>query len=321
MKTFSSSQWASAVDWLQLYGRKLDRALFDCIFRHSPTSAVLDELAAYQNPDGGFGHGLEADIRTPASSVIATTVAFGLLRRLNTQADHPLVRGGISYYLATYDAAGERWPMAFADVEDAAHASWWTYADLERNFGGFGLNPTAAVVGHLYDYPALAPEEVREAAFDAVLRRAQSAPDAMEMHDLLCLLDLIDARGLSSEQRAMVGAEIERVLPAVVIQDPAQWGGYGLKPLDVARAPGARFAGCIDRALVDQQLDHWIETQQPDGAWPVPWSWADVDADAWAQAKRDWQGNHIVERLATLAAYGRVEFEQVYQSATLPSLA
>lgn len=320
MKTLASAQWTAAVEWLQRNGRTLDRALFANIFQHGSTTAVLQELAAYQNADGGFGHGLEPDIRTPASSPLATTVAFGLLRRLHAAADHPLVRTGTGYYLSTYDAAGLRWPMAFADVEDAPHAPWWTFGDLERNFAGFGLNPTAAVLGHLYDYPDYVPAGVRKALFAAVLQRAQSRPGAMEMHDLLCLIELADGRSLAPEQRAAIAAEVERALPALLLQDPAQWDGYGIKPLDIAPAPGARFAGCVARDLVEQQLDHWIATQQSDGAWPIPWSWAEIDASAWAQAQRDWQGQQIVMRLATLAAYGRVDLSEVYQSATLPSL-
>lgn len=319
MKRLSPAQWSAAEAWLHTQGRPIDRALFDCVFHQGSTAAVLRELAAYQNPDGGFGHGLEPDLRTPASSVIATTMAFGLLRLLNAPADHPLVRSGMRYYLATYDIAGRRWPMAFADVEDAPHAPWWTYAELKRTFNGFGLNPTADVVGHLYDYPALAPEAIREVSFEAVMRRVQMHPDAVEMHDLLCLMNLADARWLSVGQRAAVVAAVERILPSLIILDPARWDGYGIKPLDVAPAPGARFAHCVPRELVERQLDHWVETQQIDGAWPIPWSWADVDADAWAQAKRDWQGRQIVERLATLAAYGRVESSEVYQSTTLPS--
>jgi hypothetical protein len=298
----------------------LDRALFAYSLEHGSPAAVLQELAVYQNADGGFGHGLEPDIRTPASSPLATTVAFGLLRRLHAAADHPLVRRGISYFRATFDAAGQRWPMAFADVDDAPHAPWWRYADLERNFQDFGLNPTAAVVGYLYDYPGLMRADLLAAVFAAVLHRAQSRPDAMEMHELLCLIDLADGRALAPGQRAAVAAEVERALPAVMIQDPAKWDGYGIKPLDIAPTPHARFAPCVPRDLVEQQLDYWIETQQPDGAWPIPWSWAGVDAAAWAQAQRDWQGRQIVDRLAALAAYGRVEIAASYQSATLPSL-
>jgi hypothetical protein len=65
--------------------------------------SVYQELAAFQNDDGGFGHGLEPDIRLTDSSVIATTVGLQILRRLGAPESHPLVTGAISYLLETYD--------------------------------------------------------------------------------------------------------------------------------------------------------------------------------------------------------------------------
>ena len=53
------------------------------------------------------------------------------------------MRRGIEYYVATYDAADARWPIVPPAVEDAPHAPWWTYSDVEESFDGFALNPTA----------------------------------------------------------------------------------------------------------------------------------------------------------------------------------
>jgi len=36
---------------------------------------VFDVLSQYQNPDGGFGHGLEADFWNPFSSPVQTWAA------------------------------------------------------------------------------------------------------------------------------------------------------------------------------------------------------------------------------------------------------
>jgi hypothetical protein len=59
----------------------------------------------HENPDGGFGHALEPDLRTPASSALATSVAFQVLAEVGAPADHPLVLGGLAYLLASYEAA------------------------------------------------------------------------------------------------------------------------------------------------------------------------------------------------------------------------
>ncbi len=43
--------------------RDLDRRIFEYHFEGAPRDRALEALAAYANPDGGFGHGLEADVR------------------------------------------------------------------------------------------------------------------------------------------------------------------------------------------------------------------------------------------------------------------
>jgi hypothetical protein len=91
-----------------------------------------------------------------------------------------------------------------------------------------------------------------------------------------------------------------------VTTDPAAFAQYQLLPLDVAPAPDALLAPAAERSAVDAHLDYLIDTQLPDGSWPLPWSWTFVDEAAWAQAEQDWKGAMVVNRVRTLAAYGRV---------------
>jgi hypothetical protein len=306
MKQLASARAAVAKRWLYTHGRPLDQRLYEYLFEGGPAAAVIAALAAYQNASGGFGHGLEPDLRTAASSVIATTQAFAVLRQVGATAGEPMVQQGIGYYLTTLEPDPLRWPIVPPAVEDAPHAPWWSYAESERTFGGFGLNPTADVVGHLWDYPELSPPALRARALYAVLGRLERLADPVEMHDLLCLLRLAEARHLPAEVRPLLEANLQRAIPAIVSLDPASWAQYGLTPLQVAPAPEARFASTLRREAVEAELDQWVETQLPDGSWPLAWHWAQVDAAAWEQAACDWKGRQIVERLVTLAAYGRL---------------
>ena len=63
----------------------------------------------------------------------------------------------------------------------------------------------------------------------------------------------------------------------------------------------------MGRSAIDAHLDYLLETQLDDGSWPLTWSWDFVDAQAWAQAERDWKGLMIVNQLISLKAYGRLE--------------
>lgn len=85
--------------------RPLEAALYAREFEAAPDDLVYAALAAFQNTDGGFGHGLEPDLTTLDSSVLATTTALQTLRHMGAPADHPLVRDAIGWLNGAYDAA------------------------------------------------------------------------------------------------------------------------------------------------------------------------------------------------------------------------
>lgn len=83
----------------------------------------------------------EPDVRSPASSVLATTTALQKLRTLHTPAQHPLAANAIAWLFAAYDPALHSWPLVPPAVEDAPHVRWWNQAGLAERFGSFQINP------------------------------------------------------------------------------------------------------------------------------------------------------------------------------------
>ena len=79
MKLLTSDSFEKARTFVMEQGRELERRLLSFHFDDGAPAAVLDELASYQNQDGGFGNGLEPDIQMPGSSLSAV---FIWLRRL-----------------------------------------------------------------------------------------------------------------------------------------------------------------------------------------------------------------------------------------------
>lgn len=53
------------------YGRPLEKSLFQRRFRDGSPENIINELKKFCNEDGGFGHGLESDLRLPYSSPMA----------------------------------------------------------------------------------------------------------------------------------------------------------------------------------------------------------------------------------------------------------
>ncbi len=99
--------------------RDLDRRIFEYRFEGAPRDRALEALATYANPDGGFGHGLEADVRAEASSPAVTAWAFQTLREVDAPSKHALVRRGIRFFLRTYIDRLEGWPRVVPGFNDA----------------------------------------------------------------------------------------------------------------------------------------------------------------------------------------------------------
>lgn len=88
---------------------------------------VLAELVRFQNEDGGFGRGLEPDFRLGASSALATTVAFQVLRELGATSEDATVGSGIAYFLSCFDTEKRKWPSTPKELNDEPHAPWWRH--------------------------------------------------------------------------------------------------------------------------------------------------------------------------------------------------
>lgn len=284
------------------FGRPLDRQRFRFHFESGSADAVVAELAAYQNGDGGFGHGLEADIRTPDSSPIATATAFRVLQEMGTP-DHEIARRGLAYLLATFDRARSVWEMVPSTVDNAPHAPWWNYAETPKTFDNFEVNPTAEILGGLYDYAGLVPADLLAELTPIVVGRANAMPE-LPHNAFMALQRLAEAAGLPAAVRESLQARLLRAAPKTIALEPAKWVEYELEPLEALGTPTSYLAPAIPPDAVRANIEHTVARQLPDGSWPVTWTWAFIDADAWAQAERDWKGKLVVDKLVGLRNFG-----------------
>src|SRR4029453_15958124 len=108
----------AASDFMATHPRLLDRRRFDVLFRDGPPEATLAALAAYRNPDGGYGWGLEPDLRAresqPGAALHAFEVFEDVLPATSPQAvelcdwlaSASLPDGGLPFALPVESAAG-----------------------------------------------------------------------------------------------------------------------------------------------------------------------------------------------------------------------
>jgi hypothetical protein len=110
----------AAARFLAGNARVLDRRRFERLFSGGDARPVRDAVAAFRNSDGGFGHALEPDGRTPASQPAAVAIALATLDETDAW-DEELVAGACEWLAANAADASFVEPT----VEGWPHAPWW----------------------------------------------------------------------------------------------------------------------------------------------------------------------------------------------------
>jgi len=310
MLKLTKAKMAAARDFILSSARPLERALFHFYFESGQEQEVLDELRHFQNADGGFGHGIEPDLPMAGSSVIGTVRCLQILAAVRAPSENSMVREAVRYLLDTYDPKIGVWEIVPKAANDGPHAPWWHYDDdgQAAKWGGYLVNPRAEVLGCLYDYADLVPNDMITSVTDLLLAHLESHPDMKDMHEIACYLELLESRSLPDSLRGRLAAGLAQPVAGAVQRNPAKWDGYCLKPtgyMGVVTSPASPFAGML-AGEIDLSLDFDIRRQQTDGSWFPNWTWGEAFPDAWKQARCAWQGILTVEMLKTLASFGRL---------------
>src|SRR5438128_7750211 len=136
-----------------LNARLIDRLRFAHLFRAGSADVVVAALRPYQNPDGGFGHSLEPDARTPLSQPLTTMVGLDILDEVD-RYDQDMV-APVCDYLASITTADGGVPFVHPSIRPYPRAPWWEADDDPPG----SLLPTAHIVGLLHkrsvDHPWL----------------------------------------------------------------------------------------------------------------------------------------------------------------------
>ena len=111
-----------ARDFVYQHGALWERALFAQLFEQRSRERTVRCLAQYQNEDGGWGHALEHDVRTPHSNAVATEYALGIMREFDL-AEPEMVRRTAAWCEAHQAQTGE-FPLGEA-FHAYPRAPWW----------------------------------------------------------------------------------------------------------------------------------------------------------------------------------------------------
>ena len=296
---------ARAVNFVLTRALPLDRALCRHYFLGGDMGSVLAELAALQNPDGGF-HGMEADFQDEVSSVLCTLRALEILEELGGGPDAITARA-VAKLVAVYVPGWRCWPLVPRHDNAAPHAPWWHWSDeFDEGWGYYADNPRPSVVAALHVYSRHVDAAFLDDITAVVVQRAgELEPAAAQKDALECYIRFATTPAVPGAARDAVLGRLPEFVEATLVTDPDEWGGYGLQPLDIVDGPASPLYAPF-REHVDRHLDHVVEAQGKDGAWAPNWSWMGTFPEAWEQAEIAWKGVLTVKRLRQLAAFDRL---------------
>jgi len=132
--------------------RPLDLARWKYHFENGSNQGVLDALKAFQNKDGGFGHGLELDSLNPESSPIQTWKAMVRLEEIGFSDSSSEIIKGILRYLESnkdFNKDFNQWMRVIPSNNNYPHAVWW---EFNKNNDLYEYNPTAYIAGFIIKY-------------------------------------------------------------------------------------------------------------------------------------------------------------------------
>ena len=289
----------AAAGFMATHARLLDRRRFDLLFGDGDSryaaGAVLAAVEGYRNPDGGYGWGLEPDLRSRTSQpggALHALEAFAAAAPVATTARArelcdwleavTLPDGGLPFALPVPDAAG--------------CASFWVSADP----GSSSLQITAIVAESAHRVARHDASVAGHPWLDrattyclAAVRALGEQPHALELAFAARFLDAAAATRPD---------EVEELVERIRVHVPADGlvhvaGGAAdeyMRPLDFTPRPDGPARGLFDPGVVEQELERLAARQQPDGGWAV-------DFDSYSPAAAlEWRGHRTVEVLALL---------------------
>jgi len=291
----------AAGQFLAANARVLERRRFERLFRGGAAGPVRDAVAAYRNPDGGFGHALEPDGRCPGSQPLAIDFALRVLLE-DGAWDTALADGACGWLAAHAPADGG---AVFVDPSMAGwpHAPWLVPEE------GAPASPicTGLLAGTLHAAAAVkgdgeaggGPAHPWLSQASGLLWARIDALGEVGPYDMRALFWFLDHVPDRDRARAAMGKIGPVIFDAGMVALDPETPGEVHFPLDFAPLPGSLARVLFGREVIDAGLDHLAAAQQADGGWTFNWM-------AWSPAaEREWRGHVTVDALRVLRANGR----------------
>ncbi|MFI6604007.1 hypothetical protein ACIBHX_47915 [Nonomuraea sp. NPDC050536] len=267
--------------FMATHARILDRHRFRVLMGEGDPAATLAALEAYRNPDGGYGWGLEPDLRAVESQPGGALHAFEVFQ------DVPSPRAvELCDWLESVTLPDGGLPFALPISDPAGCAPWWAGADPTVS----SLQITSIVAATAHRVPAVAGHPWLARATEycrSAIAALDEMPHALVLAFSVRFLDTVGDTDLLAKLGRFIPAD-GRVHVAGGTEEEYMW------PLDFAPDPDGPARALLDPAVVRADLDRLAGLQQDDGGWPVDY------AGFSAQSPLEWRGMLTINAIRIL---------------------
>jgi hypothetical protein len=290
--------FATAEEFMATHARLLDRRRLDVLLGSGPPEALLDALAAYRNEDGGFGWGLEPDLRSPGSQPAGALHAFEVLAAVAPLTSPMAVE--LCEWLESVTLPDGGLPFALGGAGSES-SPVWTGADTSTS----SLHMTTAVAGYALrvagNDTALAEHPWLRRAGDHSMSGIEAMTEPSGAHELSYSLQFLDA---AVDTIPGAEAQLERLAgflsPDGVLAVRGGLEGEKLTPLVYSPLPGTPLRSYVPPEAIERDLDRIAAEQRPDGGWEIDFRPASPAAAV------EWRGYATLVSLMVLRANGRL---------------
>lgn len=289
---------SAAASFMAGHARILDRRRFELLEGGGDVAGVLSALDAYRNPDGGYGWGLEPDLRSPESQPGAALHAFEVMAEI-APATTPRA-AALCAWLESVTCGDGGLPFALPLGLPAATAPWWAGAD--PSVSSLQITSVSAAAAHrvaAHD-PAVAAHPWLRRATAYCLEAIGALREPPGAYVLAFAVRFLDSVYESYPEAAELLARLGELVPADG-RVPVEGGtaDEALRPLDFAPYPDRPARELFAPGVIEADLDRLAAEQHEDGGWTVDY------ARISPAGALEWRGAITVWALDVLRRNGR----------------
>jgi hypothetical protein len=261
----------AAVTFVATHARILERRRLDLLVGQGTPDDVVAALDAYRNLDGGYGWGLEPDLRSSISQPVAAMHALEVLAEIRDTTTRRPVE--ILEWLAGHMLTDGGVPFALACTDTEGSAPHWTGADPSKS----SLQMTAQLAAQAHRLARHRADVERHPWLAQATRYCLSTIDATlqqpHAYELMLALRCLDAVADFDSRAAPL---IERFAQLVSAHGPTPVHGGAdgevLHLLDFAPYADGPLRSAFPADAVAADMSRLAADQQSDGGWTVDYS-------------------------------------------------